>query len=356
MKRKYLWILTVMTITGLTLTGCKEKTANATVADSSSLEINETTTATQADTTGVEVINGTFSIEGTSLTSNLATTLVNEYGNTAGNLINSGIVCEYEDKIYYYNKSDNKKLYVMNKDGSDSKAFGDIQGAMELNINGGYIYYQSGGIYKASVNDGVSSVLVESNCRNMVVTDNYIFYILSENEVSRIHRMNLDGTNDMTLSENIAGFLNVYGEYVYYINGSDSGKIYRMNLDGSEEMELSEDKGVLELLVEDNYIYYVSASSDGSKIYQMSKDGTDSNEISSCSCSNINVNSGSLYYFNATDKALAYRSGDLSEEKILYSGDLNAVNVISDWVYFFNTDDYLYYRISKDGNNIAIVE
>ena len=36
----------------------------------------------------------------------------NAIGNTAGNLINGGLFCEYNDKIYFANPDDYNKLYV----------------------------------------------------------------------------------------------------------------------------------------------------------------------------------------------------------------------------------------------------
>ncbi|MDD7636062.1 MAG: DUF5050 domain-containing protein, partial [Clostridiales bacterium] len=40
-------------------------------------------------------------------------------GNTAGNLYNEGLVCEYGDMIYFANPSDGDKLYCMNTDGTN---------------------------------------------------------------------------------------------------------------------------------------------------------------------------------------------------------------------------------------------
>ena len=40
----------------------------------------------------------------------------NAIGNSAGNLNNGGLFCEYNDKIYFANPYDYNKLYVMNSD------------------------------------------------------------------------------------------------------------------------------------------------------------------------------------------------------------------------------------------------
>lgn len=359
MRRQLMTVLMVMTVAGA-ITGCnKEKAANTTPEKETTKAVETTLTAAettaQAETLGMEEISGTISIEGASVSGGGSSTTA-KYGNTAGNLINSGIVCESGGKIYYYNKSDNKKLYVMNEDGSGKNAIGNVQGAMELNVNGEYIYYQAGGIFRVKIKDGTVETLVSDNCRNMVVMDNAVYYIKADGDVSKIHRMNLDGSEERVLCDNIAGGLNVNGNYIYYINGSDAGRIYRMSLDGSENDQFCDMKNVQELLVDSSYVYMVSSSSDGNHIYRVSKEGGEVEKIVGDSCSNINMNSGYLYYYNASDDTLCYCAGSGNDEKVLYSGKLNAINVVKNWVYFFNTEDFNYYRITKDGNNIEIVE
>lgn len=358
MRRQFTTVLAVMTL-AVAFSGCdKEEKANTTAANNTAqtTQAQEVVTA-EAQTLGMEEISGTINITGTSVAGDKdSSTSTGKYGNTAGNLINSGIVCEAGNKIYYYNTSDNKKLYVMNEDGSDKKAIGNVQGAVELNVAGEYVYYQAGGIYRVKINDGTVETLVADNCRNMVVLGDSIYYIKMDGEVSKVHRMNLDGTGEAVLSDNIAGCLNVNNEYVYYINGSDSGKVYRMGLDGSDNAVFCDMKNVQELLVDHSYVYLVSSSSDGNHVYRLPKEGGETEEIISDSCSNINMYSGYLYYYNASDDTLCYSTGTGSDETVLYSGKLNAVNVIKDWVYFFNTEDFLYYRITKDGSNIEVVE
>ena len=46
---------------------------------------------------------------------------VNKRGNTAGNIINGGIVAIQGDWIYYSNQSDDGKLYTVKTDGSKKK-------------------------------------------------------------------------------------------------------------------------------------------------------------------------------------------------------------------------------------------
>ncbi len=356
MRKKIMAAFVALSI-ACVFTGCDKKNeTNATTADS--VNILDATTAASLEeetTAGLEILYGQITVTGDSIVGN-AVTGTSQYGNTAGNLINSGIVCESGNKIFYYNKSDNKKLYVMNSDGSGKAPIGNVQGAMELNVMGDYVYYQAGGIYRVKIKDGTVETLIASDCHNMVVTNSAIIYTKTDNGVNKVFKMNLDGSGEVVLSENLASGLNVYEDKVYYINGSDSGRIYSMNLDGSDDSVFLSSKNVQELLVDSGWVYYVSNSSDGNHIYCISADGVgEPVEIISDSCSNINMYAGYLFYYNASDDTLCYSTGDGSLEVVLYSGNLNAINVISDWVYFFNTDDFQYYRITKDGNNIEVV-
>ena len=49
----------------------------------------------------------------------------NAIGNSAGNLNNGGLFCEYNDKIYFANPYDYNKLYVMNSDCTNAMKLND---------------------------------------------------------------------------------------------------------------------------------------------------------------------------------------------------------------------------------------
>ena len=64
----------------------------------------------------------------------------NAIGNSAGNLNNGGLFCEYNDKIYFANPYDYNKLYVMNSDCTNAMKLNDDSVA-SINVCGSYIYY-----------------------------------------------------------------------------------------------------------------------------------------------------------------------------------------------------------------------
>ncbi len=61
-------------------------------------------------------------------------------GNTAGNLYNGGLFCEYNGVIYFSNPSDSGKLYSMDSDGKNLKKLSN-DNATFINVDDNYIYY-----------------------------------------------------------------------------------------------------------------------------------------------------------------------------------------------------------------------
>ena len=61
-------------------------------------------------------------------------------GNTSGNLLNGGLFCEVDDKIYFANPYDQNMLYSMNSDLSKVKKLSD-DNVSYLNGAGQYLFY-----------------------------------------------------------------------------------------------------------------------------------------------------------------------------------------------------------------------
>ena len=60
-------------------------------------------------------------------------------GNTAGNLMNGGLFCEYNNKIYFANPYDHNYLYVMDSDCSNARML-NSDSVASLNIYNDKIY------------------------------------------------------------------------------------------------------------------------------------------------------------------------------------------------------------------------
>ena len=114
----------------------------------------------------------------------------NTVGNTAGNLNNGGLFCEYNGKVYFSNAYDNGTLYVMNSDESEVKKLNDSNVSF-LNASESYlVYYQSGsfsesgigsivknnGIYRSNLEGKRVKALDDCVCTALILTGNQIYY------------------------------------------------------------------------------------------------------------------------------------------------------------------------------------
>ncbi|MDE6924049.1 MAG: DUF5050 domain-containing protein, partial [Acetatifactor sp.] len=61
-------------------------------------------------------------------------------GNTAGNLNNSGLFCEYNDTVYFANSYDGSSLYAMNSDETDIRRLSSLE-VQNILAGGKYLYY-----------------------------------------------------------------------------------------------------------------------------------------------------------------------------------------------------------------------
>lgn len=137
-------------------------------------------------------------------------------GNTAGNLNNGGLFCEYNEKIYFSNPYDNGELYVMDSDCSHAKKLNSSTVA-SLNVCGSYIYYAK-----------------NTYSRNS---------IMSNDRIRRygMYRTDLNGENAVTLYNTLSGISSLYGNYLYYQHYTDKEPLsfHCVRIDGKEDSKLS---------------------------------------------------------------------------------------------------------------------
>lgn len=113
-----------------------------------------------------------------------------------------------------------------------------------------------------------------------------------------IYKITDNNTKPIKISDDIAGMLNISGDWIYFVNYKDEFKIYKMKKDGTQKTKLS-DIGVQMIAVQGNYIYFL-ASVDGNKLYRMKLDGSKKQSLED----RINVYylTGNKIYYTKADK------------------------------------------------------
>lgn len=161
--------------------------------------------------------------------------------------------------IYYCLPEDKLGLYKANLDGSNAKKLSDDD-AYSMNYYNGWIYYilwPYNNIYKIRT-DGTGRTLISEGEYEYLKVHNGKLYCVDYHE-KIFYSMNLDGTNKKAIVKDInPWFINIVGNHIYYVDSSRSAvisKISRVNLDGSSLITLNLDN-TKRVNVFGNYIYY----------------------------------------------------------------------------------------------------
>ena len=159
------------------------------------------------------------------------------------------------NKLYYSNKSDGGKLYVMPLSGGVSTLVHDEK-VSYLVADGNMLYFDfaklvGSAIYKYNTSNGELTKMTTDSGKYLVKIDNYIYYINNDLLTSNIfgdgiYRVNtvisgsiLPGTKIISATDNGYSSLATDGEYLYYYKLNDK-HLYRYDIDSGEEVDLME--------------------------------------------------------------------------------------------------------------------
>jgi putative cell wall-binding protein len=170
-----------------------------------------------------------------------------------------------QDYIYYMNASDNRKLYKMRTDGtSKTKVSNEL--ALNIVTSGDWIYYitivDSGDseVHRVKKDGtGLTKLYAASNIDFLNVSGEYLYFEATDlnEESGNIVRIKKDGTNYSTISDDIAEYINVSGDWVYYSNLSDNNKLYKIKIDGTGKTKINDDDAMY-INIAGEWIYYAT--------------------------------------------------------------------------------------------------
>ncbi len=290
-------------------------------------------------------------------------------GNTAGNIINGGLFCEKDGKIYFSNDNDDGALYVMNSDCTNIKKVHHDK-AVFINTDENYIYY-----------------LRSNNTR-----ENSSAGILMFNNTG-LYRINRNGKNLKSISSNPGAYLSLKGNFVYYQNYDvNSGLfLYREQIDTKLERLLLEE-AVIPSAIMDNRLYYAGNGKNhninfldlssfvsstyiegnfaypifqGDYIYyldldnnytvnRMKRDGSERTVLVDSRCSTYNITNSGQYLYYQIDEEENSKIGRLSletmEQEVLLEGYYKQIHVTNNYVFFKDFDNTHTFIVSADGN------
>lgn len=281
-------------------------------------------------------------------------------GNTTSNILNSGIISEKNNWIYY---NDSDGLYKMKSDGGSitkiSKDNSDY-----INVVNNYIYYSNlsdgNSIYKIKTDGSDRSKIINTSVKSINVLGKWVYYCKStENGLNfRLYKINLDGSNNTKISDDsiVDGNFTVVNGFIYYkVNSENGGEdLYRCKLDGSQKHKLLDN--IDNFTINDKNIYYYTSLNNGG-LFKVNLDGTNKTKLSDDVIDLIAISDNNIYYtVNQHINKILY-SIDLNgknKTKLYESNDFTNLNVTKNLLFFNTTTSESYAIKNIDISNISL--
>lgn len=269
-------------------------------------------------------------------------------GNTAGNLNNSGLFCEYDGKVYFSNTFEGGSLFVMNPDETELKRLKSLN-VRNILAGGSYLYYfQIGSSSAASGPGQIQGIRSFDRCkldgsssasltRDVVVAgqlvDNYLYLLTAPNSGPLFYKMRIDKKDKVTLAEYNVNPACAENGVIYYNNTQSDHYLYALNTKTDSTSEVW--RGNLWYPVKQgDYIYYMDVANNYRLCrYSLSQDVIEVLTHDRIDCFNVN---GSYIYYqkNGADAQLKCMLTDGSNVMVIAEGNYTNINMTSRYVYF----------------------
>jgi len=285
-------------------------------------------------------------------------------------IVSDGYV--YYSNIYNYS-GEYYGFYRVKNDGTDLKAYGTYY--LFKDVLDGYIYcklpYDSDSkLYKVSIDEAETILIMDDKIGGFVVADNYIYYE-NYNEDYSLYRINLDGSGKTLIDDSYCYNINSIGDWITY-NKNQGRYFARPGSTENIEMKflnlaLHAEKYGIKPYVEDiskrgnsvvnnrgraiaakegEWIYYIKPVNPNSiqytyagKIYKVKEDGTGETLVCSDMASNINVKDGWIYYIrvtNGSDSIYKIRTDGTGKTQLKtdIKSNQDYLQIVGDWIYY----------------------
>lgn len=270
-------------------------------------------------------------------------------GNTAGNLINNGLFCESDGKVYFSNPYDQDTIYSMNSDETEIKKISTV-GAQSINAAGNFLYYYqksagsgSGlgyvmhtvGLYRSKTDGSSVACLKRDPTGIITLINNDLYYQHYTNKTGTyLDRMSTDKSSEETIFTSMISPASVVNGIIYYTNPDDSHYLYTYDTTTGSSSLLWPHR-VWNPIYHNDYIYFMDMETD----YELHRYNPYTNEEEVLTTDRIdtyNVYGDIIYYQKSspTEPALMRMRTDGSQPETVASGIYQNINITSGYVYF----------------------
>ena len=286
-------------------------------------------------------------------------------GNTAGNINNQGMFCEYNGTVYFSNPLDGGSLYAMDPDESNIRKLNSVQ-VQNILAGGDYLYYFQLGSADNTGFGSVTNTHAVNRCnlkgekavgitRDVVVSgqlvDNYLYLLTSGKEHPIFYKIKIDRTDETHLADYSINPACAANGMIYYNGTLDDHALYRLNT-ATDTTETVWNGNLWNPVLNEDYIYYMDLSSN----YRLCRYSLSQQVVEILTNDRVdyfNVGSGYIYYqkSDVAEPQLKCMHTDGSNVLVVADGVYNHINMTSQYVYFqeFGVPGSLYHtRLGSD--------
>lgn len=290
-------------------------------------------------------------------------------GNTAGNINNSGLFCEYGGKVYFSNSFDGGSLFVMNPDETDVKRLRSLK-VRNILAGGSYIYYFQTGSSSSGSGPGQiqglrsfdrcgldgkkSSSITRDTVTSGQLVDNYLYLLTAPSSGPLFYKIKIDRSDKKILAEYSVNPACAENGIIYYNNTQSDHYLYSLNTKTDSTAEVW--RGNLWYPVkEGDYVYYMDVANNYRLCrYSLSQEIVEVLTHDRVDC--FNVGGGYIYYQKNGKKdgsgaQLKCMLTDGSNVTVIAEGNYTNINMTSRYVYFqpFEDETILYHSPLGNG-------
>ncbi len=294
-----------------------------------------------------------------------------DFGNSAGNLHNNGLVFEMDGKVYFANPYDNNCLYSMNLDETKPKRLTSM-GVKYINGANGYLYFYmdstsvgkgvSGlgnatnqyGVYRCKENGSDQTCLLRDFCGELQLCGEYIYFQVKTDGGS-LHKIRVDKKNKSLVSQELISPVCYDNGIIYFTGVKDDHDIHAMYTQNGDAITNVLSGHLFFPVVQNGYIYYLNGDSNYS-LWRANLYSGETELITSDRVDCFSLNNKHIYYSYSNGDASSLRRCDLdgANKMELYQGIVNSINLTSKYVYFkVYGDDNVMYHMPLDGSKPA---
>ncbi len=298
-----------------------------------------------------------------------------EWGNSAGNILNGGLVAQQGDKIYFANSGDGGKLYRASLDGSGKTKLTEDR-AQYINATERHLYYVAmgeretiyselmdeefirevyGPIVRVNLEGGERTVICTDPAANLQLAGGKLYYQLANTDEPKIYRIETDGSDKRPLTAERADYFCVADSGLYFRGIAERPQLYRASLDGGGQSLFYDGDAYFMNLLGDN-LYFVGdiieagAYLGGRSLYRISAAGGEAAKVGVVEPALLNCAGEWLYYSKAHSGELCRIRPDGSGDAVLSSDPCGGIFVFAHGLYFVSiADQCCLYYLGLDG-------